>query len=159
MFDNIGEKIKILAKILCWLGIIASVIVGIVLMIKDESLTLIGILIAVIGSLLSWAGSSIMYGFGRLVKNSDILVNLNHDYSQNIINNEQRNINSSVNGTTNPYKSDRASSTITDCAQETVQVSLSNTEKIICPNCGFEQASNRSCCWKCGVNFNINKQS
>lgn len=29
MFNNIGRKIKTLAKVLCWLGIIASVISGI----------------------------------------------------------------------------------------------------------------------------------
>ena len=29
MFDNIGDKIKTLAKVLCWIGIVISVIAAI----------------------------------------------------------------------------------------------------------------------------------
>lgn len=74
MFDNISEKIKMLAKVVCWLGIIVCIITGIVLMTIDESLVLAGILTAVLGSLLSWVSSFVLYGFGQLVENSDILV-------------------------------------------------------------------------------------
>lgn len=72
MFDNIGGKIKGLAKLVCWLGIIMSVISGIVLSAASESG--IGVLIAIGGSVLAWIGSFFTYGFGQLVQNSDILV-------------------------------------------------------------------------------------
>ncbi len=89
MFNNIGGKIKGLAKFLCWLGIILSVIIGVILIIAaassrsytfdgyGERITLssggsvvAGILVIVFGSLASWIGSFFMYGFGELVENS-----------------------------------------------------------------------------------------
>ena len=94
MFNNIGRKIKTLAKVLCWLGIIASVISGIVMVltgvafnrasvVRGYSATVDselggaaavvgGIVMMVVGSLVSWIGSFCMYGFGQLVENSDI---------------------------------------------------------------------------------------
>ena len=73
MFNNIGRKIKMLAKCMCWLGIIASVISGIAIISEDSyynSTIVPGILVAVGGSFLSWIGSFFTYGFGELVENS-----------------------------------------------------------------------------------------
>lgn len=76
MFDNIGEKIKGFAKVVCWIGIIASVVFGFSIMSNGHRLySLLGILAAGLGSLLSWVGSFITYGFGQLVANSDIIAN------------------------------------------------------------------------------------
>ncbi len=93
MFNNIGRKIKTLAKVLCWLGIIASVISGIVMVftgvavnstsvvrgygatadeLSGTAAVIGGIVMMVVGSLVSWIGSFCMYGFGQLVENSDI---------------------------------------------------------------------------------------
>ena len=79
MFNNIGRKIKTLAKVLCWLGIIASVISGIAMVLTGVDAELGGaaavvggIVMMVVGSLVSWIGSFCMYGFGQLVENSDI---------------------------------------------------------------------------------------
>ena len=44
MFDNIGGKIKTIAKVGCWIGIIAYVIIGINFM-TENSNKLIGFLI------------------------------------------------------------------------------------------------------------------
>ena len=85
MFDNIGHKIKMLAKVLCWVGIIFSVAVGILFIRSGRPedgkisavgmiMTLIGFSILVGGSLFSWVGSFVLYGFGQLVENSDALV-------------------------------------------------------------------------------------
>ena len=87
MFNNIGGKIKGLAKFMCWLGIILSVIIGIVLIIgatnrngyyryTDTTTIIYGIIVIVMGSLLSWIGSFVLYGFGELVDNSSKLVEL-----------------------------------------------------------------------------------
>lgn len=82
MFDNVGDKIKGVAKVFCWLGIIVSVLVGIVLMMvgvntrNGEMTFIVGIVITVVGSLLSWIGSLITYGIGELVQNSCILTEL-----------------------------------------------------------------------------------
>ncbi len=70
MFNNIGDKIKIVAVIISTLGIIFSVIAGLVFLTTS---TLIGILIILLGSLLSWVSTFLLYGFGQLIENSDII--------------------------------------------------------------------------------------
>ncbi|MCL2079175.1 MAG: hypothetical protein FWH17_04935 [Oscillospiraceae bacterium] len=71
MYNNIGAKIKILAQIIAWVGIIGSVIIGFI------SLTFIwGIGVLIGGSLLSWILSWFIYGFGELIqKTSEIAQN------------------------------------------------------------------------------------
>ena len=76
MFNNIGRKIKVTAKVFCWIGIIASVLGGVGMI--AVSLTgyapvtgiLSGVGVALLGSLLSWVGSFMMIGFGDLVENT-----------------------------------------------------------------------------------------
>lgn len=92
MFSNIGEKIKKLAIVICWIGIVLSLIFGIVVVVAPNSLNyyynvdvngstvassnnitaqvISGILVFVIGSLISWVSSFVLYGFGELVTNS-----------------------------------------------------------------------------------------
>ncbi len=76
MFDDIGRKIKALASVLCWVGIIVSVIYGIVLMIQGKLFVATGITVLLLGSLFSWIGSFTLYGFGEMVENSDIRTEL-----------------------------------------------------------------------------------
>ena len=73
MFDNIGKKIKMLARIGTWIGIVSSVICFIVFVSIDDDLFLIGLCVALLGPLLSWISSFVLYGFGQLVENSDII--------------------------------------------------------------------------------------
>lgn len=76
MFNNIGRKIKTFAKVMCWIGIIASVVAGLVMIATSFSSyapaagIAAGILTAVLGSLFSWVGSFMMVGFGELVENT-----------------------------------------------------------------------------------------
>lgn len=82
MFDNIGSKIMKLAKVLCWIGIILSVISGIIIIAGGANNSrvygynsgpsvLTGILTIVLGCLASWIGSFFTYGFGQLIENTD----------------------------------------------------------------------------------------
>ena len=80
MFDNIGGKIKGLAKVLCWVGIIFSVISGIVTMVAGANVRgaggvgiFGGLLTIAIGCVLSWIGSFFTYGFGQLIENTDFI--------------------------------------------------------------------------------------
>lgn len=76
MFDNIGSKIKSLATIFCWIGILISVFIGSFLLGNNKNNALLGILLIAIGSLISWIGSFFMYGFGELIaKTSEIAGN------------------------------------------------------------------------------------
>lgn len=81
MFDNIGKKIKSLAKVLCWIGIIAYVIIAIILFILSEEVfwrepelcITLGFIFLIVGPLMSWINSFFMYGFGELIdKTCDI---------------------------------------------------------------------------------------
>ena len=82
MFENIGRKIKALAKVICWIGIIASVVVGVIIIYdwsvqsyryRDSAELITGIVVIILGSLLSWVGSFVLYGFGELVENSTFI--------------------------------------------------------------------------------------
>lgn len=75
MFTNLGGKLMMMAKILCWLGIVASVIAGIVMLANSRgngALIFTGILTMVIGVLASWIGSWAMYGLGEVVKEAEL---------------------------------------------------------------------------------------
>lgn len=77
MFNNIAKKIKGLAKVVCWLGIICSVFAAIAAFATGVNATNIiaAILILVVGCIGSWAGSFITYGFGQLIENTDKMAN------------------------------------------------------------------------------------
>lgn len=79
MYDNIGGKIKTVAKVIGFAGIGISVLAGLVFLLasfsEEEFLYLgIGILVAFLGSLISWASTIALYGFGQLIENTDVLV-------------------------------------------------------------------------------------
>ena len=77
MFDNIGSKIKTLAKVVCWIGIIGSIIAGMAMIATMGSVgVLSGLLTIVLGAMISWVGSFVLYGFGEMVENSDIRTEL-----------------------------------------------------------------------------------
>lgn len=89
MFTNIGDKIKNLASVLAWLGIIGSIIGGIVMIAvgleSSEIFVLFGFLTAIAGSLVSWIGSFLLYGFGELIDRvAQIDRKLNNQASQSI---------------------------------------------------------------------------
>ena len=76
MFDNIGGKIKALAQVVTWIGIIASIISGIAIISIDDEMIFVGLMVMIFGALSSWASSFVLYGFGQLVENSDKLVKM-----------------------------------------------------------------------------------
>lgn len=80
MFEisNIGGKIKYMATVLLFIGVIGSVLIGFSGFVigcaeGDVGLALFAIAYAVIGAIGSWVWCWLMYGFGQLVENSDKL--------------------------------------------------------------------------------------
>ena len=67
MYDNIGGKIKGLAKASFIVAAIAEVLTGIVLMATDEDMILYGLLVMVVGPIIAWVSSWFLYGFGELI--------------------------------------------------------------------------------------------
>lgn len=89
MFKNIGKKLMLVAKILCWVGIISSLILGLVLIFSGNNNNLVytdsysgmivsrpvnsvatGIAVIIVGCLASWIGSFAIYGFGQLIEDN-----------------------------------------------------------------------------------------
>ena len=66
MFENIGGKIKTLAVVFAVLGIIGSIVGGILLI--DVTLDVLGITVILVGIVFSWICSCFIYGFGELIE-------------------------------------------------------------------------------------------
>ena len=92
MFRNPGGKIKSYAKVLFWVGVVISIIIGVIEIgssfvaaaysYQGSFGTILlgilgGILTVAIGTLISWLAVLTLYAFGTLVENSDELVRLN----------------------------------------------------------------------------------
>ncbi len=75
LFANIGATIKALARVNAWIGIIASIIIAFI-MIPNEDVAGWGFAILICGPLISWISSTTIYGFGQLIENTDIIVEL-----------------------------------------------------------------------------------
>jgi len=85
VFTNISGKLKLLAKVICWLGIIFSVISGSIFLFSGNAISSVtvsgtsfavspvvaGLIIIVMGCLTSWISSLFIYGFGQLIENTD----------------------------------------------------------------------------------------
>ena len=67
MYENIGSKIKGLAKATFIVESIAAVITSITLMATDSDMILVGLLAMVGGPIVAWVSSWILYGFGELI--------------------------------------------------------------------------------------------
>ncbi len=139
MFENIGGKIKTLAKVLCWVGIIFSVLVAIILFIeanegsyRTEGLYIrLGCIFLIIGPLVSWINSFFMYGFGELIERTTE-VSLNTRYLRQAASNTKdtslnRNIRSSTEDM-HKWRCEKCGSFI---------------NKTPCPNCGYEEKTDR----------------
>lgn len=74
MFTNIGGKIKTLTGVVCWIGIVASVLLGVAGLFNGEVLA--GLAMIVGGVLASWVGSFILYAFGELVENVAVIAEM-----------------------------------------------------------------------------------
>ena len=81
MFSDIGQKIKKLASICTYIGIIGSCLGGLICMImgisaEEGGMFFVGLLVAAVGSLLAWIGSFLLYGFGELIDTNTMIVDL-----------------------------------------------------------------------------------
>ena len=72
-YKNIGCKIKGLATVIFIVEAVVSLIYGLVLIASSKFTIVFGILLIVFGPILAWVGSWLLYGFGQLIENSDII--------------------------------------------------------------------------------------
>ena len=78
MFDNIGEKIKIIAKVFFAFSTVICIIIGLYTILYTKN-PFMGLTILIGGIVASIVSCFVLYGFGELVNNSSILV----DYHNN----------------------------------------------------------------------------
>ena len=87
MYNNIGVKIKVLARIIAWIGIIGSIITGWNLSVEysgyygAEDKVAIGLSVFLGGPLLSWISSCFIYGFGELIEKTTEIANYTYGLS------------------------------------------------------------------------------
>ena len=84
MFEYIGRKIKVLAKVMFWMGLIGNALaclIGVIVFVADgEPMSAIAILLVSLSSaLLSVAFWWLVYGLGQIIDNSDKLVSLKQE--------------------------------------------------------------------------------
>lgn len=121
MFENIGQKIKGLSKIIFTAGVILAVIIGIILfclLIEDGVLAVLSAVACIgIGILLSWLSVMLLYGYGDMVQNiSDI-----------------RNQLYVANDTKSPQN----------------KTDVVSKPHWVCKNCGRQNAAGSTSCWNC----------
>lgn len=88
MYNNPGGKIKALAKVVATIGILLSILSGMLAIgtagrvsfnlggsagVITGGGAVYGIVIIVVGSLISWLSTLALYGFGELVENSALI--------------------------------------------------------------------------------------
>lgn len=75
MYSNVGKKIQTLAKVIAWIGIIFSLLLGGLelyggINTYDYNMIINAIVIMIFGPLLSWISAITLYGFGNLVESN-----------------------------------------------------------------------------------------
>lgn len=160
MFNNIGEKIKGIASLSCYIGIGCSVLMGLLLLMTP--FRVVGILVALFGSFSAWVGSLAVYGFGQLIENSDIqrryfekqlalLQNIPAGQKKEEPSNQQKKRDAAPIDTA-PEKTKEEKKG--DSSSENFAVFPSRTDDLIsCPRCKKCQRGNRDLCWNCALPF------
>lgn len=163
MFNNIGERLKTLAKVFAVLGIIGSVISGIVLMSLSEYLIGAGLTTMISGSLVSWISSWGMYAMG------DTNAKVTEMYNRSFQNAAQNNNNSYITGAyfgnasnasskpTHLFRCDKCGTMISD--YPCVNCGYRPKETVKCPNCGIDVLADEAFCSECGTKIIGNVKS
>lgn len=126
MYDNIGGKIKGLAKAIFIIEAIVTIITGIMLLITGE-LALFGLLILICGPLIAWVSSWVLYAFGELVEDVGII-----RYQTQKDENATPKLNGSI-------QSKRTNNT----------PNVSNANEIFCKTCGADITFDKNRCHVC----------
>lgn len=175
MFTNPGGKIKSYAKVLFWIGVVISVLIGVVMI--GTSFTyaaysyngsfgtilggiISGLLVVAIGILISWISVLVLYAFGVLVENSDELVRLNGgvpsgNKKAQKIERPQLHHETYVTAEPKPVAPVQPVEPAEPAQPAEPEVKTASEtksdDKKTCPNCGIEVAQDAHFCKNCGT--------
>ena len=93
MYENIGKKIKLLAKLLFGILSAIGVIGGIVIISIDEDIAFIGAILIFLLPLVAWISSWFLYGFGEIIDKLTDIENNTRNVSANSKRKSQAEIN------------------------------------------------------------------
>ena len=163
IYNNIGNKIKILAKFIFIIESIITVILGIYLIAvaddNQDSLRAVGIFTILLGPIIAWISSWLLYAFGQLVDDTQEIRNTSsktHYYSdevkstQNVISTTKE---TAILPETTETKTTPTPPEIKDIPEGNKYYIDTKKDKLVCLKCGFEQPTNRNVCWQCGIKF------
>jgi len=134
MYDNIGGKIKGLAKTMFIVEVIGAVITGIVLLATDYDLIFAGLLTLFCGPIVAWVGSWILYAFGELVGDVHAMRNKYYPIAE-----EQANL-----------------ETEEKAKHEAEEITHEKAQTFTCPNCQRKVYYGNPMC-ECGQTFDWSK--
>ena len=148
MFDNISEKIKTAANVICWLGIIANIIAAIVMFVaadQTEAFGLIGLGIAllILGPILSWVFSLFIYGFGELIESNNTIENFCM-YARRVLSESEK-----QNGDSN--HADGGANNSAPVSSTSAYSNVSITDGWKCAACGRVNPVKKITCVECGA--------
>lgn len=159
MFYNIGKRIKAVSQIFCYVGITLAVLLGVILL--AIKMVFLGILVALLGSILSWLSSLFPYGFGQLIENSD---------AQRRMLEKQADLLSSMQHTSDLQKLPTPTKATVHTELESISPSATPQKEVVifpqridgfiaCPKCGERQRGNRNLCQACEIPFMYKSES
>lgn len=145
MFTNIGGKLKGVAKIVFWIGVIGSIILGVCVMFWRNIVPVVswygyhtgitfgsflcGLLVMVLGIFCSWLSVIRLYAYGVIVENTDKLV--------------------AKAGETPSGEIPAKDMSFKDIAAD-VSSTVKGPQTKICPSCHSEIPANAQYCPRCG---------
>ena len=134
MYDNIGGKIKGLAKSMFIVEAIGAVITGIVLLATNDDLIFEGLLTLFCGPIIAWVSSWVLYAFGELVEDIHAMRNKYYPIAE-----EQANL-----------------ETEEKAKHEAEEITYEKAQTFTCPNCQRKVYYGNPMC-ECGQTFDWSK--
>lgn len=148
LYTNIGKKIQTWAKWIFIVEAIGAIITGIGMLIEDEDLILVALLIVILGPIVAWVSSWLMYGFGKLIE--DVEAIRNKDPKPVVI---QQSAPSQPTANTPPATAP-ASAKTTPVHTETNRPAVAPNQVFdsywVCGKCKTKNMNTRNDCWSCG---------
>ena len=139
LYGNIGKKIKGLAFGIFFAEAIASFFAGVAILSTDEDLIGVGILVMLLGPIVAWISSWLLYGFGDLIEtNREIEYNTRKEDPSP----EQKR---------QEFYSQFKDTNLESILQETQRNTQITTQPIYCKKCGEKLPKNTVICDKCGT--------